>query len=110
VQRRPVVYCLESIDLPADVHVSQIGISRHASFVPDTDSSFDGIADEVRILRGPVQVIEGKSWDGQLYRPALPQRLREIETQLIPYFAWDNRGKSEMTVWIPELQSEGRIS
>ncbi len=31
----------------------------------------------------------------------LPHHARKIEIQLIPYFAWDNRGESEMTVWLP---------
>jgi DUF1680 family protein len=26
---------------------------------------------------------------------------KEIKTQFVPYFAWSNRGVSEMTVWIP---------
>ena len=74
VQRGPVIYCLESIDLPEDVHVTQVGISRTALFAPEKDASFDGIADEIGVLRGSVQVVEGRSWDGQLYRPAMPHR------------------------------------
>jgi DUF1680 family protein len=30
--------------------------------------------------------------------PAPP---RTIPLTLIPYFAWDNRGDTEMTVWLP---------
>jgi hypothetical protein len=59
-------------------------------------------------LLGGVTVIEGKAaapakeaWSRQLYRDfALAAAARIIDLQLIPYFAWDNRGKSEMTVWI----------
>jgi DUF1680 family protein len=27
--------------------------------------------------------------------------MKEIHLVLIPYFAWDNRGDGEMTVWLP---------
>ena len=29
--------------------------------------------------------------------PGYATQISEIETQFVPYFAWDNRGKSEMT-------------
>ena len=40
-------------------------------------------------------------WSGRLYRDvrAAPPA-REIDLRFIPYFAWDNRGESEMTVWL----------
>jgi hypothetical protein len=44
--------------------------------------------------------------DGWLYRSFTPRAVREadegiIETSLIPYYAWANRGLSMMEVWIP---------
>ena len=30
-----------------------------------------------------------------------PPNSRVIDLKLIPYYAWGNRGKSEMTVWLP---------
>jgi DUF1680 family protein len=110
VQRGPIIYCLESIDLPEDVQITQVGISRTTTLTPDRSSSFDGISDEIRVLRGSVHVTESRAWGGQLYRPALPLRTREIETQFVPYFAWDNRGKSEMSVWLPESHGEDYAS
>jgi DUF1680 family protein len=106
IQRGPVIYCLESIDLPEDVDITQVAISRTTTLIPDRDMSFDGITDEMCVLRGSVHVVKSDSWEGQLYRPAVPLRIRKIETQFIPYFAWDNRGKSEMSVWLPELHGE----
>jgi len=49
---------------------------------------------------------EVKWEDGQLYRP-IPPRKREmpnegtIQLELIPYYAWANRGLAYMDVWIP---------
>ena len=57
--------------------------------------------------------VEAANWDNQLYRPirrsggtdndsqAETKALPPVKTRLIPYFAWSNRGKSEMSVWIP---------
>ena len=39
-------------------------------------------------------------WTGTLYRPAASAKTRQT-VRLIPYYAWGNRGKSEMTVWMP---------
>jgi DUF1680 family protein len=60
-----------------------------------------------KALLGGVAVIEGKAgaaaaaWGEQLYRELRPTESRPIDLKLIPYYAWANRGKSEMTVWLP---------
>jgi DUF1680 family protein len=36
-----------------------------------------------------------------LYTEYTPQAYTNVETQLVPYFYWSNRGVSEMTVWLP---------
>ena len=53
-------------------------------------------------------VIEGKAlaspqgdWSGRLYRELQVTPEREVDVKMIPYFAWGNRGDSEMTVWLP---------
>jgi DUF1680 family protein len=40
-------------------------------------------------------------WSGQLYRELSGTRPQPIDLKLIPYYAWGNRGQSEMTVWLP---------
>ena len=102
-RRGPIIYCLESLDLPDGVAIESVGISRTATLRPGTSTSFEGLIADLRILRGQVLVNAQDSWFGQLYRPAQKHRFRTIEAQFIPYFAWDNRGKSEMTVWMPEI-------
>ncbi|MNY79050.1 hypothetical protein D3C86_2195240 [compost metagenome] len=51
-------------------------------------------------LEGDAQLIENKDWKNVLYRP-----LNQVNTvtpiRLVPYFAWGNRGHSEMSVWLP---------
>lgn len=106
VQRGPIIYCLESIDLPEDVNITQVGISHATTFTPSKDASFDGISNEIMVLNAGVRFIESPSWNGQLYRQAVPFQTREVKTRFIPYFAWDNRGKSEMSVWLPALHGK----
>ena len=104
IRRGPLVYCLESTDLPAGVSIEDVAISRDIVLEPSPDHSFDGLIADMRVLKGKVSVVETGDWEGQLYRSAQARRSRDVDVQFIPYFAWDNRGKSEMTVWIPETQ------
>jgi DUF1680 family protein len=39
--------------------------------------------------------------DASLYTDVEDGPLRTIPVRLIPYFAWGNRGPSEMSVWLP---------
>ncbi|MHC4167279.1 MAG: glycoside hydrolase family 127 protein [Planctomycetota bacterium] len=98
VRRGPLVYCLESTDLPDDVGMMDVAISSRAKF----RSQF------VKELLGGVAVLESKAfigtqdeWNETLYRRISPQDTETREIRLIPYYTWANRGDSEMTVWIP---------
>jgi DUF1680 family protein len=51
----------------------------------------------ITVLEGEARVVPQGDWSGQLYRelpttPSVPRRIT-----LIPYYAWANRGISEMT-------------
>jgi len=37
----------------------------------------------------------------QLYREVAPAEVKSINIKLVPYFAWGNRGDTDMSVWIP---------
>jgi uncharacterized protein len=60
----------------------------------------------VVVLAGKGVVMAGGSgeWSGELYREYRPAAGREVDLRLIPYYAWDNRGESEMTVWLPVVR------
>ena len=36
----------------------------------------------------------------ELYHPAGPVRERDVTLRMIPYYAWNNRGEGEMSVWV----------
>ena len=96
VQRGPIVYCLESNDL-GGLSIDDIAIPLDAKFTP-VDMTIDG--SRIKALEGEV-INRGEAlWKGQLYREATAKK-QMVKVRLIPYYAWGNRGKSEMTVWMP---------
>nr|WP_199074973.1 glycoside hydrolase family 127 protein [Pedobacter sp. ASV19] len=96
VKRGPVVYCLESPDLP--------GKNIFNVFVPST---IDLRAVPIQIegadlmsLEGSAKMVDQKDWTNILYRPIAKTNMVSA-IKLVPYFAWGNRGHSEMSVWLP---------
>ena len=96
VQRGPIVYCAESTDL-SGIDIDNVSIPLDAQFRP-VEMTIEG--SRVMGLEGEVVVRGEASWKGQLYREVARQQQRRT-IRLIPYYAWGNRGKSEMTVWMP---------
>jgi DUF1680 family protein len=98
VKRGPIVYCLESPDLPHGTRVLDVSVPPNVELTARYDQR----------LLGGIVVIEGKAlshpnenWNGQLYREFHANGTQPVNLRLIPYFAWANRGHSEMTVWMP---------
>ncbi len=96
VKRGPIVYCLESNDLP--------GKSIFNAFIPSniqlkpSPITIDGT--RMMSLVGNAKMVDPKTWTNTLYRPVSATNTT-IPIKLIPYFAWGNRGHSEMSVWLP---------
>lgn len=97
VQRGPVVYCLESPDLPAGARISNVVIPAKIKLSARFDPALLG---GITVIEGRGQVRQPVVWQGNLYRDALPAATKTINLRLIPYFAWQNRGPSEMSVWL----------
>ena len=96
VQRGPIIYCLESNDLNG-VDIDNIAIPVDAKF-EKRETTIAGS----RMFALEVDAVERneKSWKNTLYREFNREK-KNVKIRLIPYFAWGNRGKSEMTVWVP---------
>jgi hypothetical protein len=101
VMRGPLVYCLESMDLPAGVRVADVVIPRDIELVPRPAGDLAGLMEGIVALEGQALAADGGDWTGVLYRQVRPAPLRPIPIRLVPYFAWDNRGLGEMSVWLP---------
>jgi DUF1680 family protein len=100
VMRGPIVYCLESWDLPQGAAIHEIRLPRDAAFEL---VSLPSPLDRTRGLRGDVVVQPGlrPSRTSPLYAPIAEAPARREPTTLIPYFAWNNRGEPQMRVWLP---------
>lgn len=96
VQRGPIIYCLESNDLNG-LDIDDITIPANAKFTP-VETQIAGS----RMMALETEAIDRseKSWTNTLYREVSRDK-KTVKIHLIPYYAWGNRGKSEMTVWMP---------
>jgi uncharacterized protein len=75
-----------------------IGIPADAAFLARYDHRLLG---GVVVLDTTLRAKSTAPWTNQLYREFTPPAYRPIKTKLIPYSVWANRGKSEMSVWLP---------
>ena len=96
VKRGPVVYCLESPDLQKGQSVFNVEIPAGIQLQPIKTTIADA---EMMSLQGKA-VLQNEQWKKQLYKP-LQTSAATVSIKLIPYYAWANRGKTEMTVWMP---------
>lgn len=97
IQRGPVVYCLESADLPKDISVFQVAVDAGKAFNIEK-TRIDGA--EIVAITGEGQLLSEKDWGSQLYRPMSADRTNNISMRFVPYYAWNNRGVGEMSVWL----------
>lgn len=102
VKHGPLVYCLESNDLPAGVSLGDIALSlTHSPHAFEFKREQIAGAD-VRTLSLPALALPRTTWAaGQLYREVTAVPPRDTRIKLVPYYAWGNRGDTEMTVWLP---------
>ncbi|WP_163712551.1 aceric acid hydrolase [Mangrovibacterium lignilyticum] len=99
VQRGPVVYCVETADLPNAVDVFNVAVDAATQLKPEA-IEIDGA--RMLALKGEGVVLTGNSWKNKLYQPINSvQPAERIPLKFVPYYAWDNRGRGEMSVWIP---------
>jgi len=107
IQRGPVVYCLESVDhetsifdivLPVDSEGKTRGLK--AQFEPD-------LLGGVVAINGPAPAY-GRSISSKTLCSfeSFDEYLEPTGIKAIPYFAWANRGPSDMTVWITLMKKQ----
>lgn len=97
VQRGPILYCIESQDLNGS-NIDDIILPVNAKF-NTVETSIAGSRIMALETSDAIDRSEA-SWTGKLYREVGKEK-KNVKIRLIPYYAWGNRGKSEMTVWIP---------
>jgi DUF1680 family protein len=96
VQRGPVVYCLESKDFEGKNIFN--AVIPAAIELKATSTTIGGA--QVMSLEGEARLLEHRDWSSNLYQPIAKKNIM-TPIKLVPYFAWGNRGHSEMSVWLP---------
>lgn len=106
VQRGPLVYCAESlVGVPDAVDLDTFHVDLA---VPPQDVPLDGPGDArtgVRVRGSHTAAEPDRAWpyaDAATSAPTRGAASRDATAlDLVPYYAWSNRGPSTMRVWIP---------
>ncbi len=93
LERGPILYALEAPDNP-DGKVRNLVVSRDSKLTADFKPA---------LLKG-VEVIEGSA-TALSYDEHGSVTKKQQPFTAIPYYAWANRGRGQMIVWIPETEA-----
>ena len=100
VQRGPLVYCMEQMDEPG--HIGDLLLAKaKASF--DSEYKPDLLGGILELKHAGEEYVPSLSTE-PLYEPldkTEARRTRTVELTFIPYYAWANRERAAMEVWIP---------
>ena len=96
IKRGPIVYCIESPDLPKDASILDVYIAGDEKLKVKHRPDFLG---GVSVVESDL-LLRTDNAKG-LYRSTKRPNWEKYPTQLVPYFAWSNRGMAEMTVFMP---------
>lgn len=96
LMRGPLLYCLEGADnkRPLNNYVLPANAALAAKFE-------EGVLGGVVTLSGTALADDPEGWGQDLYRQA-PVARKPSAIKAVPYYAWDNRDKGEMLVWLRE--------
>ena len=99
IVRGPIVYCLEEAD--NGKNLSAIALLKDSEFTAEYDKE---------LLGGIVKIscaakrLKTEGWDEyELYADHEPV-YTDTDIRFVPYYAWNNRGEGEMTVWVREAR------
>lgn len=98
VMRGPVVYCVESDDLPEGIAMKDVLLPAGSEFRVEKGR---GPLEGIPMLRAKAYRLALSDDAELLYRDLEAWKTEEIDVTLVPYYAWDNRSAGEMSVWLP---------
>ncbi|WP_282136380.1 glycoside hydrolase family 127 protein [Seonamhaeicola maritimus] len=97
LKRGPIVYCLESPDLPKNTKIVDVYLKSNASIKPEFKPDF---LEGVTTLDTEV-LLRKNSNEKSMYSKVEKPVFESYKAQLVPYYSWSNRGQAEMSVWLP---------
>ena len=95
------MYCLESVDLHKGNSVFGVAIATDAKFKVSPIRIGNS---KVVSLETTLEKTGDAQWKDVLYKEVSKKPSQKIASRLIPYYAWGNRGHTEMSVWLPVIR------
>ncbi len=96
VMRGPLVYCLEEYDNGKELH--RVSVLRSSTFTLKFEE--DLLNGVMTLSSNGKFLCENDGEEEQLYTQFVALKYIDKPLKWIPYYAWANRGKGEMLVWI----------
>lgn len=96
VQRGPLVYCAESVDLPDGREADAVRVDAAAEPVDGPDGTV--------VAPGELTEPDDPAWPYRPHGHATAPAAEPAGITLVPYNSWANRGPSTMRVWLPLTQ------
>ncbi|MGJ8642092.1 MAG: glycoside hydrolase family 127 protein [Luteolibacter sp.] len=100
VKRGPVVYCVESPDLPENASILDVYLDGDSALSIERGGEDIG---NIPVISADLKLRENNG-EG-MYRPLNKPTWKSYKSRFVPYYAWSNRGDSEMTVFVPVVWS-----
>ncbi len=98
VKRGPIVYCVESPDLPESTRITDVYLPSKSDLNVQKQPSLLG---GITTIHGELLIRKDRSQG--MYRDVSQPKFEAQNTQFVPYFAWSNRGEAEMSVFLPVI-------
>jgi len=107
IQRGPLIYCLEEIDQPSGISLSDVAVNPGRQPAGQFQAEFrNDLLGGMVVLHHAGALYERGTAEKALYsRYGREATTRKIPLTFIPYYAWANRQATSMQVWNPLLQS-----
>ena len=93
LRRGPFIYCLEEADNGAGLHMLSVCVDSKPEELMLNIAGTDVVALRIAGKRR-------KASDMALYDSLKKPEYEEVELIYVPYYAWNNRGEGEMSVWV----------
>jgi len=105
IQRGPLIYCLEEIDQPSGISLSDVGVNPGRQPAEQFKAEFrNDLLGGMVVLHHTGALYERGTAEKALYsRYSREATTRRIPLTFIPYYAWANRQATSMQVWNPLL-------
>jgi DUF1680 family protein len=104
VERGPLVYCMESVDLPDGLALDRLAVVTSAP--PADAAATDAPAARAVTVSAIATGGDPPAWPYGAERPAVPAAIHGA-LRMIPFYARANRGPAAMRVFLPESPDAG---